>query len=396
MPTITSKRWTTAQDRRTVPAPGATLHSSIRQVDAAQWNAMVGGYPFLRHEFLAALERHGCVGGDTGWQPLILTLSDRAGICAGVAAYLKYHSYGEFVFDFAWAQAYHRHGLEYYPKLLIAAPFTPATGPRLLVRDTDAFELRAAELIAALQALQRQQQFSSIHALFLPEREQRAFAAAGWLARRDCQFHWQNRGYSSFEGYLETFSADKRKKARRERRRVSEAAIHFTTLSGSDASPAQLEQVHAMVRSTFLARGHEPYISLPCLREIAEHMGDALLIKLAWQNDEPVGTAIFFQDEHTLYGRYWGAREHFHSLHFETCYYQGIEHAIAAGLEHFDPGAQGEHKLSRGFDPVPTWSAHWIGDSRFRRAIADYLEQETVAVARYQQEAALHRPFRNP
>ena len=371
------------------------VHSSIEQIDPVQWNALAGReQPFLRHEFLAALEHGGCVGAARGWLPCPITLSDAAGLAGATAAFLKDNSFGEFVFDFAWAEAYARHGLEYYPKLTVAVPFTPATGPRLLVRAGLEPGAVRAQLLEALRALARERGCSSTHALFLTETDRSACAQAGWLLRRDCQFHWSNRGYRDFEEYLATFTAEKRKKARRERRRVQEAGIRFLTRFGSELDARLLDQIYGFHRETFLRHGHEPYLTRAFFGEIARTLGDGLMVKIAMHGARPVAAAVFFWSEAALWGRYWGAAGEYHSLHFETCYHQGIEFCIERGIARFEPGTQGEHKVSRGFEPRLTWSAHDIRDARFRAAIREYLEREADWVEAYVGEVREHVPFR--
>ncbi|MEO7775635.1 MAG: GNAT family N-acetyltransferase [Steroidobacteraceae bacterium] len=369
--------------------------SSIDEVGAAQWNALdTSGSPFTRHEFLAALERTGCVGGRTGWDPAHLLLSDDAGIAAAIPLYRKQHSWGEFVFDFGWAQAYTRHGHDYYPKLLAAIPFTPATGARLLVRaDLDRSEL-AGQLIAALQSDVLEQGLSSAHVLFMTDAERDALEQAGWLLRRDCQFHWHNRGYSDFDAYLASFTAEKRKKAKRERRRIQEAGIEFLTLMGPELTPGQLDVVYAFHATTFARHGHEPYLSREFFTQIAATLGDALMVKLAMYGTTPVAASVFFRSRDTLFGRYWGASAEYHSLHFEACYHQGIEFCIEHGIARFEPGTQGEHKVSRGFEPTLTWSAHYLADPRFRDAVQGFLEREAPAVDAYAAQIDRHTPFR--
>ncbi|MGH8294736.1 MAG: peptidogalycan biosysnthesis protein, partial [Steroidobacteraceae bacterium] len=309
-----------------------TVHSSIDDIDPRAWNALAGaGGAILRHEFLAALEHSGCVGAGTGWEPCPVTLSDDLGLAAAAPAYIKTHSYGEFVFDFAWAQAYSRHGRRYYPKLVVAVPFTPATGPRLLVRPGLDPAATARRLLAALEADAASRRLSSVHALFLDEPARAACGQAGWLLRRDCQFHWTNRGYPTFDAYLETFTAEKRKKARRERRRVAEAGIHFETRFGGDLDERLLDSVYAFHRETFLRHGSEPYLTREFFSEIARTLGDAFMVKVAMHRSTPaaasrqvpVAAAVFFWSHEALYGRYWGAAADYHSLHFETCYHQG-------------------------------------------------------------------------
>jgi len=363
-------------------------------IEPGQWNALAGTHiPFLRHEFLSALEHTGCIGARTCWQPRYLTLTDARGLAAALPAYLKSHSYGEFVFDFAWAQAYNRAGGEYYPKLTIGIPFTPATGPRLLIRP-DADPACAARLLAEVEAYAADESLSSVHALFLDEPARRASQEAGWLLRRDCQFHWTNRGYASFEAYLASFTAEKRKKARRERRRVAEGGIRFETRFGSDLDERLLDRVYALHRDTFHRHGHEPYLTRAFFAEIARTLGDALMVKVAMHAGQAVAAAVFFWCEEALFGRYWGAAADYHSLHFETCYHQGIEFCIERGIARFEPGTQGEHKVSRGFEPALTWSAHFIRDPRLRSAIGAYLEREGESVDAYAEEVQAHVPFR--
>jgi predicted N-acyltransferase len=372
------------------------IHKRITELDAQQWNALSGTeVPFLRHEFLAALEHTGCVGGYTGWEPRYITLSDAHGLAAAAPAYAKSHSYGEFVFDFSWAQAYARVGLDYYPKLTIAVPFTPATGARLLIRKGLDPEATAQQLLAAIESYAAEHSLSSAHALFLDEAGRAACERAGWLLRRDCQFHWRNRGYASFEQFLETFTAEKRKKARRERRRVAEAGITFRTVTGAELEGRLLDRVYAFHRDTFLRHGHEPYLTKSFFAEVARALGDALMVKVAMHSGRPVGAAIFFRSHDALFGRYWGAEAEYHSLHFETCYHQGVEYCIEHGLQRFEPGTQGEHKVARGFEPSLTWSAHFIADPRFRAAIGDYLCREGAAIDAYADEVRAHVPYRD-
>lgn len=372
----------------------AAVYPVIDAVPANEWNALAGDSPFLRHEFLAALEHTHCVGEGTGWYPAHVAVRDGKTLVGAAPAYLKTHSYGEFVFDFAWAQAYSRSGLEYYPKLVVAVPFTPASGARLLVHEHHPpLEVRHA-IVTALHAQERASACSSTHALFVQEADRDAFQALGWLTRRDCQFHWSNRGYASFDDYLATFTADKRKKAKRERRRVADTGLRFETWTGDALDRTRLDRVYALHRDTFLRHGHEPYLTRAFFDEICRTMGDALVVKAAMLAGEAVACAIFFRSRDTLYGRYWGAAAELHSLHFETCYHQGIEYCIEQGLARFEPGTQGEHKVSRGFEPAYTWSAHHVADERFRAAIGEYLSREGLAVEAYADEIREHVPFR--
>ena len=378
-----------------MPRDPAAIHASIQPLGRAAWNALgAAATPFTRYEFLAALEREQCVGGASGWQPRYFTLTDAHGLAGAAAAFVKQHSYGEFVFDFAWARAYERIGRRYYPKLTLAAPFTPATGPRLLVRpDLDAAAV-GDRLLESLEHDAQASGLSGVHALFIDEATRAACQRRGWLLRRDCQFHWMNRGYGSFEDYLASFTAEKRKKARRERRRVSEAGVRFETRFGGDLDTRLLDRVYELHRDTFLRHGHEPYLTRAFFGAIAQALPDSFMVKVALHGRTVVAAALFFLGPETLFGRYWGAAADYHSLHFETCYHQGIEFCIERGLKRFEPGTQGEHKVSRGFEPTLTWSAHYLADRQFRGAIAEYLLQEGAAVEAYAQEVQAHVPFR--
>jgi uncharacterized protein len=377
------------------PAP-VSFHAGMADFEPAAWNRLAGDYPFLRHEFLAALEACGCVTAATGWSPHHLLIGTPAAPLALAPLYEKTHSWGEFVFDFAWARAWEGRGLNYYPKLLLAVPFTPATGPRLLCAGGDARAAASlqATALAAIAAEARARGRSSAHALFIDEGLRSAAAEAGWLLRRDCHFQWHNRGYGDFEDFLATFSADKRKKARRERRRCAEQGIEFRTQTGATLEPATLRRIYALHASTFLRHGHQPYLNAAFFQRVATALGEAFIAVLACRGTELVAAAVYFRSHDTLYGRYWGAADEVHSLHFEACYHQGIEYCIRHGLRRFEPGTQGEHKLARGFEPAFTWSAHWLADRELRAAVARYLEREAAAVTQYADAAARHTPFR--
>ena len=368
----------------------------VDEVAPAEWNALAGTeQPFLRHEFLGALEHQGCVGGDTGWRPRHVTLRDASGRLVGaMPLYAKEHSWGEFVFDWSWAEAYREHGLAYYPKLVCAVPFTPISGTRLLTAP----ELDRGEVMARLLGAADEQAeaigASSLHLLF-PRCEERDLAVThGWLPRSDCRFLWHNHGYENFDQFLATMSSAKRKKLRRERQRVQEAGIRFETRLGGELDEASWKLVYELYASTFLKRGQTPYCTRGFFEELGRALPEHLLVVLAMLDGSPVALAIFFEDRQTLYGRYWGCDGAYHSLHFETCYYQGIERCIRNGLVRFDPGAQGEHKLARGFEPTLSWSAHRIREPRFAAAIARYLERERAAVDAYVADAAARLPFR--
>jgi predicted N-acyltransferase len=372
-----------------------TQISSLREVEAADWNALTAGQPLLCHEFLLAMELCGSVGPGTAWQACHLLLRDAGGTLAGaLPLYLKDDSRGEFVFDWSWADAYERAGLAYYPKLVTAVPFTPANGARLLVRDAGARSEVSAALIEAALDLARDAGISSWHVLFPDANERMAFAAAGMLERKGCQFHWRNESYVDFDDFLSRFSSEKRKKARRERRRIAEAGIRFEHLRGDAVSPDDWEAIHAFYSQTFRRRGHEPYLNRGFFERIAATLPENLLVILARSGTSPIAAAICFRSRDVLYGRYWGSAADFHSLHFETCYYQGIEYCIREGIRLFEPGTQGEHKISRGFTPTPTWSFHWLREPGFHDAVQAYLERETTHVDSYMAHWDEHLPYR--
>ena len=369
---------------------------SIHGVAATEWNALEGSaQPFLRHEFLAALEDSGCAADATGWTPRHLLVRDAAGMLAGaLPLYRKTNSWGEFVFDFAWADAYRRAGLSYFPKLVAAVPFTPASGPRLLTAPAADRQATGDVLLAGALALARDSAASSVHVLFPTHEEAAALGARGWLLRKDCQFHWHNRGYGSFEDFLDGFTAEKRKKTRRERRRVAEAGIRLRTLTGAEIDDRLWGEIMPLYASTFWRRGREPYLNEAFFRTVARTLPGQFLAVLATLHGTAVAVALFFRGTDTLYGRYWGSTGEHHSLHFEACYHQGIEYCIANGLQRFEPGTQGEHKVARGFEPVPVWSAHWLADARFAAVIDRHLGEERAHVDGYIAAVQDHVPFR--
>jgi predicted N-acyltransferase len=351
-------------------------------------------HPLLRHEFLSALEQSGCAGVRTGWAPKHLLIEDSRGRLQGaMPLYRKSHSRGEFVFDFAWANAYAQHGMNYYPKLVSAVPFTPVSGPRLLIGAGADERAVTAALIRAAGEYARSERLSSWHVLFPQERDLSALRQAGFIVRSDCQFHWQNRGYGSYEDFLATFTAEKRKKAKRERRRVAEAGIEFDTRLGGEVDDALWRVVYQFYADTFHRHGHEPYLNLQFFKRIAASLPESMMLKVARRGREPIAVAIFFVGEDALYGRYWGAGGDYHSLHFEACYHQGIEYCIAHGLQRFEPGTQGEHKVPRGFVPTLTASAHDIVDERFAAAIRDFASREARGVANYAAAVNEHVPY---
>jgi predicted N-acyltransferase len=370
----------------------ARIARSLADVDAGEWNALPGAdAPFLRHEFLVALEESGCATAATGWDPhhLLLRGQDRR-LLGALPLYLKAHSWGEFVFDFAWAEAYQRARLPYYPRLVSTVPFTPATGTRLLAAGAEG---RGA-LLAAARGLLDSLGASSLHVLFPAPADQAFLESAGLMPRLDCQFHWRNEGYGCFDDFLSGFTAEKRKKLRRERRRVLESGLECRTVVGGELDEATIDVIYRLHAMTFARYGHAPYLNRDFFARLARAMPEAVVVELASLRGEPVACAISLRGGDALYGRYWGASGEFHSLHFELCYYRGIEYCIRERLARFEPGTQGEHKLLRGFLPSPVWSLHEIADQRFAAAIGDWLERERTARRAWLREAALHLPFR--
>jgi predicted N-acyltransferase len=367
----------------------------IADLPAAEWDALdTTAHPFTSHAFLSTLEETRCVGESSGWLPQHLVWREADGrLAAAVPLYLKAHSWGEFVFDWSWAQAYQRAGREYYPKLLAAIPYTPVTGPRLLVRhDLDVSAIRA-RLAKALRDVAADNGLSGVHVNYTQSEDQKALEEQRFLRREDCRFRWRNRGYRDFDDYLAGFRADKRKKVRRERRRVTEAGIVFRTLHGHEIGAALWRTIFSFSERTFLAHGNAHYLNAEFFIELARRAPKTIVVMLAERTGRPLAAAICVRGADELYGRYWGTVKHEDCLHFEACYYQGIEYCIAAALEAFDPGTQGEHKLARGFEPTVTTSAHWLAEPVFARAIGQYLERERAAVAEYVATAREHLPF---
>ncbi len=374
---------------------------SLEEVEPAHWDRLAGEHcPFTRHAFLVALERHGCVGQHFGWLPQHLLAYEGGQLLGAVPMYIKDNSYGEFVFDWAWADAYARAGLHYYPKLVAAIPYTPATGPRLLIKGTGAPRAAIAQaLIAAALRHAQSLGLSSLHWLFTDAQDTARLAEAGLMLREGCQFHWQNRHpegrpYRDFDDFLATFSAAKRKKVRRERRRVREQGVTLEVLHGSEIAEAQWRIYHDLYADTFIRKGGTATLSLNFFRELGHSMPDSVVLVLARYAQKYVAAAFNLRGSDTLYGRHWGCSADFHSLHFEACYYQGLEYCIRHGLQRFEPGAQGEHKVSRGFLPTPVWSAHWIAHPAFRDAIGDFLERERRSMAYYRRDLSAHTPYK--
>lgn len=369
----------------------ARVGGSVGAFDREEWNALAGAdNPFVSHEFLTALEDSGSVGPGTGWQATPIVISEEGGpIVAAMPAYLKGHSQGEYVFDHSWADAFERAGGRYYPKLQIAAPFTPATGPRLLLSDQN----YARPLLAAAEQLCLQNGFSSAHATFIEPTQVPLFEAAGWLLRSDIQFHWLNRGYATFDDFLATLSSRKRKDLRKERA-AAQDQVEIVRLSGSAIQPEHWDAFWHFYQDTGARKWGHPYLTREAFDLFGERMGERILLVLALQDDEPIAGALNFIGSDALYGRYWGCTRDIRFLHFELCYYQAIDAAIELSLSRVEAGAQGGHKLARGYEPVETVSAHWIADPGFREAVADFLERERAGVAMDRNYLERRTPFR--
>lgn len=372
--------------------------NSLDSIAADDWNQVVGssGYPFIRHQFLAALERSGCVGSsESGWLGEH-ALVERAGrLVAVMPLYRKLHSYGEYVFDWRWAEAYEHYGRRYYPKLVAAIPFTPATGPRFGIVDGEDTQAVCHVLVNALRERVVVEKLSSLHLLF-PRAEQRDLLLQNGLSLRcGVQYHWFNRGYACFDEFLSALSSRKRKGLRREREQVAQAGVTLRWLRGSEIDTSTWRTFHAFYQATYAKRsGHGGYLNRAFFESLGEGMGDQVLLLLAERDGEAVAGALYFRGDDTLYGRYWGCREEIAGLHFEACYYQGIDYCIRERLQRFDAGAQGEHKLLRGFEPVVTDSCHWIAEPAFRSAIDQFLQQERAQIENYLHDARELLPYR--
>lgn len=368
----------------------ARVEGAVGAVGQGDWDRLAGANPFTSHAFLTALEDSGSVGPGTGWQPAPVLLEDDGGNLLGaLPAYVKGHSQGEYVFDHAFADAFERAGGRYYPKLQIAAPFTPATGPRILCGDRQ----HSLLLLSAAEELCRQNGFSSAHATFIAPDQVVLFASAGWLLRTDIQFHWHNGGYAAFDDFLATLSSRKRKDVRKERA-AAQQGVTIVHLRGGEIEPWHWDAFWTFYQDTGARKWGRPYLTRAAFDLFAERMGDSVLLILALADGVPVAGALNFVGPDALYGRYWGCVLDKPFLHFELCYYQAIEAAIALKLSRVEAGAQGGHKLARGYEPVATVSAHWIADKGFRRAVADYLDQERRGIAMEQLALAERTPYR--
>lgn len=370
----------------------ARIGKSVGAIAADDWDRLAGaGNPFVSHAFLALLEESGSVGGRSGWSPLPIMIEDVGGCpAAALPAYLKNHSQGEYVFDHSWADAWHRAGGSYYPKLQISVPFTPATGPRLLLGERPDL---APALLRAAEQLCESNGLSSAHATFIEPAQLPLFETAGWMLRSDIQFHWENRSYASFDDFLAALSSEKRKNLRKERARAQDG-VDIRRLTGSEIEREHWDAFWEFYKDTGARKWGRPYLTRQAFDLIGERMADKVLLVLAFADGQAIAGALNFIGEEALYGRYWGAVVDKPFLHFELCYYQAIDAAIELGLMRVEAGAQGGHKLARGYEPVQTWSAHWIADPGFRAAVADFLERERAGVAQDRLYLAGRTPFK--
>jgi uncharacterized protein len=368
-------------------------------IDATQWNdlqdAQAASTPFVSHEYLVAMHESASAVSSTGWQPQFLCVLQGTTLVAACPLYLKDHSYGEYVFDWAWADAYQRHGLNYYPKLLDAVPFTPVPGPRLLSRDAPGRRL----LLRAMQQFAQDAKLSSAHLLFLDEADQQAARDEGWMMRSTVQFHWTQRQttpYADFADFLASMQRDKRKKIQQERRRVADAGVSLVELEGSQITPEDWDFFYRCYRQTYREHHSTPYLTRDFFKRMAQTMASNWLLFIAYRAGQRVAASLICVDpqKKVAFGRYWGAVEHIDCLHFEACYYRPLAWCIANGYQRFEGGAQGEHKMARGLLPVQTWSAHWLAHPQFARAVSDFLEREGAGVAGYMDELNERRPFK--
>jgi predicted N-acyltransferase len=363
---------------------------SLEAVDATRWDALAGGNPTLSHAFLDSLHATGCATARSGWKPCYPSLWEGERLVGAAPAYFKSHSFGEYVFDWAWADAYERHGLAYYPKLVCAVPFTPATGARLIASDEAARETLARALLAAA----RESGVSSLHVLFPAAEDAAVLRSLGLLERSGVQFHWRNPGYASFEEFLGEHSHDKRTTVRHERRTVAESGVRLTRLTGREATGADWDFFTACYRRTYREHRSTPYLNRAFFGMLAERMPDSVLLVIAEREGRPIAAALDLFGGGALYGRYWGSVEYVPGLHFEACYYQGMEFCIERAIPLFEGGAQGEHKHARGFLAEATRSFHWLAHPAFARAIDDFLAREGEGICAYVDELNERSPFR--
>jgi uncharacterized protein len=373
------------------------LGLSIKDIEPHAWNSLVSGQsPFVQHEFLLALEQSGSVSAETGWEPCHIAVYQQDVLLAAMPLYIKHHSYGEYVFDWAWADAYRRNGLKYYPKLLTAIPFTPSQSPRILSAGPALHNKLALPIFEAVKAYAKKISASSWHILFPDPNTAAALDTTDLIRREAIQFHWHNKNHKSFDDFLELCSSRKRKNLRKERSDVVQQGFKFERLTGDQISPEIWDQFYVFYQNTYQVRGQYGYLTREFFTQLHASMPEQVFLIMVRREkrDGYVAGAMFLKDEKTLYGRYWGCERDYQNLHFETCYYQGIDVCIAEGLQLFDAGAQGEHKLRRGFEPVTTCSYHWISHPQFSAAIRDYCEQEKSHMEAYKLSAQEQLPFK--
>lgn len=369
--------------------------NSVDQIKSDLWQS---DYPFLSKGFVSALEKSKSINGQSGWDSHYLILdqsqSSQQNQDIIIPAFIKHHSYGEYVFDWGWAEAYQNHGLNYYPKLLLAAPFTPAQGPRMIGADITSYRPDTGKHISqSLMQHCQEQGLSGAHILLCTDEERHALQPHNWHVRHSVQFHWYNYDYSSFDDFLSKFKSRKRKAVKKERDTIKTAGIQISHINGQDINNAQWEFFYYCYQSTYAKRGMQGYINLDAFKRMQLSMADSLFLIMAHQHNEPIACALYFKDAENLYGRYWGCSKEVAGLHFEVCYYQGIEYCIKHKLKHFDPGTQGEHKISRGFEPVFRYSLHHLQHQGFHQAVGNFVKEETQSLLQYQQDCYLHLPF---
>lgn len=373
-----------------------TITDSLERVHPEDWNRLAGPEnPFIRHEFLVALERNACVGADSGWRPNHLLVHEAGRLVGAAPMYLKDHSYGEFVFDWAWAEAYMRIGLAYYPKLVVAVPFTPVPGSRLLVGPNTNAQRVAQVIIGGIVAHAKHEKVSSLHCLFTNPADTDRLAPNGFMRRTGCQFHWHNHGYEDFDEFLDGLTSKRRKQIKRERREVQRANLDVRIMSGHEISEGEWSAYNRLYRSTFDRKWGFPTLTLGFFKEVGRTMPESVVLTMVSSEGQEIAGALSFRGSNSLFGRHWGCSKFYHSLHFEACYYRAIDYCIRHGLKRFEAGAQGEHKISRGFSPVPTWSAHWIEHEGFREAVGKFLKSEEREMARYIAAANEHSPYKS-
>ena len=377
-----------------------SFNSSIEEISKKEWDSLVNvvDYPFLKHDFLKLLENTSCVGAETGWIPLHISISRNDELIAAMPLYLKSHSQGEFVFDHSWANAFYQHGLDYYPKLVSSIPHTPASGPRFLLKDGENQKELFSLMKEGVKSIAKKNNISSWHILFPEEREINFYENSNLSIRKNAQFVWFNQNFKSFEDYLDSFRARHRKNVKKERSKIKKQDLIIETFSEEEINYDLLDKFYKFYLSTNIKRsGFSGYLTKQFFLNFPSNLFKNLVIVLAKKksNNEMVGGSLFFKDDKNLYGRYWGCIEEFDCLHFECCYYQGIEYCIKNNLKRFDPGVQGEHKIKRGFSPTETYSAHWIADDRFREAIDDFVIKEERHINLYLEDAKKLLPFKS-